>query len=88
MARRLLTSTFIRNFRVFSHTGELSNLQPIMAHDVCINQLFLRKCNFNLEEGNALEKTLSGSRFKELVLSKCQLPGTCSSMLKLATSVS
>lgn len=67
MTQRYLTSTFIRGFDVRDHDVALPNRRLLSAHEQHITRLELFRCNFNVGGGNALEKTLSGCRFGELV---------------------
>lgn len=87
MARRYLQSSYIREFCVAEHQGALPKLQLLMGHEMRICTLYLRDCNFNFGEGNALEKTLSGCAFEELLLQNCQIPGTVTNTRKEVTSV-
>lgn len=78
-ARRYLKCIFFERFIVSGHSDALPNLQLLTAGEVRAGHLYLGSCNFNVGEDNALEKTLSGCHFNELVLNECELPGTRSS---------
>lgn len=87
MARRYLTSCFVRILVVSDHSVAPPNPQLFTAHEERINCLSFERCNFNVGQDNALEKTLNGCLVGQLFIETSKLPGTFLSTLKVASSM-
>ncbi|KAH7724333.1 hypothetical protein AAVH_08221 [Aphelenchoides avenae] len=75
MARRYLTSAFIRVLVVSDHDAALPNRQLLTAYEEHISCLSFERCNFKIGAGNALEKTVCGCRFRELSVKGVKIEG-------------
>ncbi|KAH7708465.1 hypothetical protein AAVH_24289 [Aphelenchoides avenae] len=75
MARRFLTTTCIRILVVSDHDAALPKPQLLTAQEKLIKYLSFERCNFNVGEDNALEKTLFGCCFGQLFIQTSKLPG-------------